>query len=63
MSNQEKAEFLMAVRNYKFEGKEKWSKGLDLKVSEKNSGANVLLRLIEPEKGQATWAPTKSKPW
>jgi hypothetical protein len=50
MSNQEKAEFLIAVRNYKFEGKEKWSKGLDFKVSDKTSGANVLMRLVESER-------------
>jgi hypothetical protein len=50
MSNEDKAEFLIAVRNYKFEGKEKWSKGLDFKVSDETSGENVLLRLVDPNK-------------
>jgi hypothetical protein len=49
MSNEDKAEFLIAVRNYKFERKEKWSRGLDFKVSDEASGEKVLLRLVEME--------------
>ena len=49
MSVEDKAEFLMAVKNYKRENKEKWSGGTDLVASDAISDGKVLLRLISPQ--------------
>jgi hypothetical protein len=46
MSSVDKAEFLMAVRNYKCEKKEKWSGGIDFVASGVDSDEKVLLRSI-----------------
>jgi hypothetical protein len=50
MSIEDKAEFLMAVKNYKRENREKWSGGTDLVASDAISNEKVLLRLISPQK-------------
>ena len=49
MSVEDKAEFLIAVRNYKFEKREKWSGGTDFMASDVTSEEKVLLRSIEPQ--------------
>jgi len=49
MSVEDKAEFLIAVRNYKREKREKWSGGIDFMVSDVTSDEKLLLRLIEPQ--------------
>ena len=48
MSIEDKAEFLIAVRNYKCGKREKWSNGIDFVASDVISDEKVLLRLIEP---------------
>jgi hypothetical protein len=49
MSIEDNAEFLIAVRNYKCEKREKWSGGIDFLASDVTSGEKVFLRLIEPK--------------
>jgi hypothetical protein len=49
VSIEDKAEFLMAVRNYKCEKREKWSGGIDFVASDVVSDEKVLLRLIAPQ--------------
>ena len=49
MSVEDKAEFLIAVRNYKCEKREKWSGGTDFMASDVTSEEKVLLRSIEPQ--------------
>ena len=49
MSVEDKAEFLMAVKNYKRENREKWSGGTDFVTSDSISDEKVLLRLIAPQ--------------
>jgi hypothetical protein len=49
MSAEDKAEFLIAVRNYKCEKREKWSGGIDFMASDVTSDEKVLLRSIEPQ--------------
>ena len=49
VSIEDKAEFLMAVRNYKCEKREKWSGGIDFVASDVVSDEKVLLRLIVPQ--------------
>jgi len=49
MSVEDKAEFLIGVRNYKCEKREKRSDGIDFTVSDSTSDEKVLLRLIEPQ--------------
>jgi hypothetical protein len=49
MSFEDKAEFLVAVRNYKCENREKWSGGTDFVASNVVSDEKVLLRLVVPQ--------------
>ncbi|MCW4045183.1 MAG: hypothetical protein NWE94_06675 [Candidatus Bathyarchaeota archaeon] len=49
MSVEDKAEFLMAVKNYKCEYREKWSGGTDLVATDAICDEKVLLRLISPQ--------------
>ena len=49
MSVQDKAELLVAVRNYKCDKKEKWSEGIDFVASDANSDEKVLFRSVEPQ--------------
>ena len=49
MSVEDKAEFLIAVRNYKCEKRKKWSNGVDLVASDRISDEKVLVRLIKPQ--------------
>ena len=48
MKIEDRAEFIIAVRDYKCEKREKWADGIDYVASDKKSGQNVLLRSIEP---------------
>ena len=47
MSVKDKAEFLIAVRNYKCGKKKKWSNGVDFVASDMISNEKVLVRYIE----------------
>jgi hypothetical protein len=49
MKIEDRAEFIIAVRDYKCEKREKWADGIDYTASDKSSGLNVLLRSIEPQ--------------
>jgi len=49
MSIEDKAEFFMAVKNYKCENKEKWRDGTDFVTSDAVSDERVLLRLFVPQ--------------
>jgi hypothetical protein len=49
MKIEDKAEFMIAVRNYKCEKKEKWADGMDYTASDKLSKKKVMLRFIEPQ--------------
>ena len=49
MRIEDKAELLIAVRNYKCEKGEKWAEGMDYTASDKTSDKKVLLRSIEPQ--------------
>ena len=48
MSIEDKAEFLMAVRNLKCEKREKWSDGIDYLALDVISDEKVFVRVIEP---------------
>jgi hypothetical protein len=48
MSIEEKAEFLIAVRNYKHVKRKKWSDGVDFLASDLIADEKVLVRLLEP---------------
>ena len=48
MSIEDKAEFLIAVRNYKCVKKKKWSDGVDFFASDMIADEKVILRLFEP---------------
>ena len=48
MSIEDKAEFLIAVRNLKCEKREKWSDGIDFMTSDVISDEKTLVRVIEP---------------
>jgi hypothetical protein len=48
MSIQDKAEFLIAIRNYKCVKMKKWSDGLDFFASDIMADEKVLVRLLEP---------------
>lgn len=47
---EDKVNLLIAVRNYKCEKKENWSKGIDFIASNENSDEKVFVRLIKPRK-------------
>jgi hypothetical protein len=49
MSVEDKAEFLIAVRNYKCGKRKKWSNGVDFVASDGVSDEKVLVRLIKPQ--------------
>lgn len=49
ISFEDKAEFLVAVRNYKCGSRKKWSGGIDFVASDVVLCEKVLLRLIEPQ--------------
>jgi hypothetical protein len=46
MSVEDKAEFLIAVRNYRCQKRKKWAEGMDYKASDKSSDGTILLRSI-----------------
>jgi hypothetical protein len=48
VSIEDKAEFLIAVKNLKFEKREKWSDGIDFTTSDVISDEKTLVRVIEP---------------
>jgi len=48
LSIEDKAELLMAVRNYKCEERKKWDDGIDFTALDSSSQERILLRLIEP---------------
>jgi hypothetical protein len=49
MSVEDKAELIIAVRNYKFKSRKKRIDGVDFTVSDTQSDEKVLLRSIEPQ--------------
>jgi hypothetical protein len=49
MSIEDKAELIIAVRNYKCEKRKKWSDSIDFTVSDVESDEKILLRTIEPQ--------------
>ena len=50
MSIREKAEFFLAVNNYKSERTEKWSDGIDFVTSDELSNEKVFVRLIDSQR-------------
>jgi hypothetical protein len=50
MKIEDRAEFIIAVRDYKCEKREKWSDGVDYIACDKSTGQNILLRSIEQQK-------------
>jgi hypothetical protein len=48
MSIEEKAEFLIAIRNYKGVKRKKWSDGVDFSVTDFIADEKILIRLLEP---------------
>jgi hypothetical protein len=51
MSIEQKIEFIIAVRNYACEKRQKWAEGIDFTASDNISEEKILLRSIEPQGG------------
>lgn len=49
MSFEDKARFIMVLRNYECKKKEKWDEGIDFNTLDPTSGEKALLRIIEPK--------------
>jgi len=49
MSVEQKVEFIMAVRNYACEKRQKWAEGMDFTASDNVSAEKILLRSIDSE--------------
>ncbi len=52
-SVEEKAEFVMAVKDYECEERQRWGEGVDIAASDANSDDKVLLRVITDPKSRS----------